>query len=224
MEGSHCGWSHTTSRTPNISFLGNWTQYKDSYAFSLLVIRYRIPQRIFCPFKFSYFDASECREALVVNVGQFTNGKQVSDLHTVLTQYLIWRVKEDVEESIHTKEETIMEVALTPIQNIYYKAIYENNTSFLFKSTKPGRAPSLTNAMMDLRQCYNQLFFIHKSDELILADTSASGPQKSVQEKWYIWSKVMFLMETPPWVLTGLQSLQKNLLRPREIWFFWEIF
>ena len=128
-----------------------------------------------------------------------------------------------MEKSLLPKEETILEVALTPIQKTYYKAIYEKNTSFLFKGAKPGNAPSLMNSMMELRKCCNQLFLVRGAEERILSDTSASGPHKSEQEKSAIWSKVLFLMETPLRILTGLQSLQNNLLSPQER-LFWQTF
>ena len=53
------------------------------------------------------------------------------------------------------KEETILEVTLTPNKKTYYKAIYEKNTSFLFKGAKPGNASSLMNFMMELRKYCN---------------------------------------------------------------------
>ena len=87
-----------------------------------------------------------------------------------------------MEKYILPEEETILEVALTSIQKTYYdKAIYENNTSFLFKGTKPGNALSLMNVIIELRKCFNKLFPIQRDDELILADASASGPHKSEQ-------------------------------------------
>ena len=92
-------------------------------------------------------------------------------------------MKEDVEKLLPPREQTILEVALTPIQNTYYKAIYEKNTSFLFKGSKPGHAPSLMNVMMELRKCCNQLFLIHGAEEHVLADAAAIGPKKLEQEK-----------------------------------------
>ena len=132
---------------------------------------------------FADSDTFESKEAFVEKFGQLTDAKQVSDLHTVLRPYLLRRVKEDVEKSLPPKEETILEVSLTPIQKTYYKAIYEKNTSFLFKGAKPGNAPSLMNVMMELRKCCNHPFLIRGAEERILADAAASGPQKSVQEK-----------------------------------------
>ena len=88
-----------------------------------------------------------------------------------------------MEKYLPPKEETILEVALTPILKTYYKAIYENNTSFLFKGAKPGNAPSLMNVMMELRKCCNQLSLIQVDEERNLADAADSGPHKSEQEK-----------------------------------------
>ena len=79
----------------------------------------------------------------------------MANLHTMLRPYLLRRVKEDVEKALPPKEETILEVTLTPIQKQFYKAVYEKNTAFLFKGTKPSNAPSLMNVMMELRKCCN---------------------------------------------------------------------
>ena len=92
-------------------------------------------------------------------------------------------MKEEVEKSLPPKEETILDVALTPIQNTYYKAIYEKNKSFLFKVAKPRNAPILMNVMMELRKCFNQLFLFYGAEERILDDAVTSGPHKSEQEK-----------------------------------------
>ena len=75
------------------------------------------------------------------------------------------------------------------------------------------------NFMMELRKCCNKLFLIRGSEECILVHAADSGPHKSEQEKSAIWSKVLLLMETPLGVLTGLQSLQNNLLIPQVISF-----
>jgi len=114
------------------------------------------------------------RETFVEKFGQLTDSKQVSALHGILKPYLLRRVKEDVEKSLPPKEETILEVTLTPIQKTYYKAIYERNTSFLFKGSKPSNAPSLMNIMMELRKCCNHPFLIRGVEERIIADASKS--------------------------------------------------
>lgn len=95
------------------------------------------------------------REEFTNQFGQLQDAQQVSDLHTVLRPYLLRRVKEDVEKALPPKEETILEVTLTPIQKQFYKAIYEKNTAFLYKGNKPSNAPSLMNVVMELRKCCN---------------------------------------------------------------------
>lgn len=81
-------------------------------------------------------------------------------------------MKEDVEKSLPPKEETILEVSLTPIQKKYYKAIFERNTAFLFKGTKPSNAPSLMNVMMELRKCCNHPYLVRGAEERILAEAA----------------------------------------------------
>jgi hypothetical protein len=88
------------------------------------------------------------KEDFLEKFGQLTDASQVGELHSVLKPYLLRRVKEDVEKSLPPKEETILEVTLTPIQKQFYKAIYERNTSFLFKGAKPSNSPSLMNVMV----------------------------------------------------------------------------
>jgi len=119
------------------------------------------------------------KEDFVEKFGQLQDSKQVSDLHAVLKPYLLRRVKEDVEKSLPPKEETILEVTLTPIQKAYYKAIYEKNTTFLFKGSKPSNAPSLMNVMMELRKACNHPFLIKGAEERILADAITSFREKA---------------------------------------------
>ena len=71
-------------------------------------------------------------------------------------------MKEDLENYLLPKEETILEVDLTPIKKTYFKEIYKNKTSFLFKGAKPGNDHSLINVIMELRKCCNQLLIFSR--------------------------------------------------------------
>lgn len=113
------------------------------------------------------------RDDFLVKFGAVTDAKQVNDLHTLLKPYLLRRVKEDVEKSLPNKEETILEVSLTPIQKTFYKAIYERNTTYLFKGTKANNAPSLMNVMMELRKCCNHPFLVKGAEDRILNEAAA---------------------------------------------------
>ena len=112
------------------------------------------------------------KDEFLEKFGQLTDAEQVEQLHSVLKPYLLRRVKEDVEKSLPPKEETILEVSLTPAQKQFYKAIYERNTSFLFKGSKPSNAPSLMNVMMELRKCCNHPFLVRGAEERILAESA----------------------------------------------------
>lgn len=113
------------------------------------------------------------KDDFVEKFGELSDASQVSELHAVLKPYLLRRVKEDVEKSLPPKEETILEVTLTPIQKAYYKAIYERNTAFLFKGSKPSNAPSLMNVMMELRKACNHPFLIRGAEDRIINDAIA---------------------------------------------------
>ncbi|KAL3944902.1 MAG: hypothetical protein SGBAC_000993 [Bacillariaceae sp.] len=121
---------------------------------------------------FAEKSAFKSKDEFLEKFGQLTDADQVTELHTVLKPYLLRRMKEDVEKSLPPKEETILEVSLTPVQKKFYKAIYERNTSFLFKGSKPSNAPSLMNVMMELRKCCNHPFLVRGAEDRILADAA----------------------------------------------------
>jgi SNF2 family DNA or RNA helicase len=122
------------------------------------------------------------KDGFLQKFGSVTDAKQVSELHTLLKPFLLRRVKDDVEKSLPPKEETILEVSLTPIQKTYYKAIYERNTSFLFKGAKPSNSPSLMNVMMELRKCCNHPYLVKGAEERILADAAAKLKDASTEK------------------------------------------
>jgi len=103
--------------------------------------------------------------------GDLRDANDVARLHAVLKPHLLRRVKEDVEKSLPPKEETIIEVALTPLQKQLYRAIYEKNTHFLFKGAKSSNQPSLMNIMMELRKCCNHPYLIKGVEERIISET-----------------------------------------------------
>lgn len=98
--------------------------------------------------------------------GDLQDGRQVEDLHNLTKAYILRRVKEDVAEALPPKEETIVEVNLTPLQRQFYQAIFERNTSVLFKEKAPG--PSLMNVMMELRKCCNHAYLNRGVEERIM--------------------------------------------------------
>ena len=99
------------------------------------------------------------REGFVKDFGDLKSAAQLSQLHARLKPYLLRREKEVVEKSVPPKEEIIIDVELTVPQKQYYRAIYEMNTSFLFKGeAKDG--PRLSNLAMELRKCCNHPYLV----------------------------------------------------------------
>jgi SNF2 family DNA or RNA helicase len=136
-------------------------------------------------------DAFDSKEDFLEKFGQLTDADQVNELHSVLKPYLLRRVKEDVEKSLPPKEETILEVSLTPIQKKYYKAIYERNTMFLNKGAKPNNTPSLMNVMMELRKCCNHPFLVRSAEERILTEAAEQmvGGQQDLDYTKLFWEQ-----------------------------------
>lgn len=99
------------------------------------------------------------------NFGDLHEAQQVVDLHKMLKPYLLRRQKEDVEKSLPPKEETIIEVELTPVQKQWYRAIYERNTAFLSRGGNPNNVPNLMNVMMELRKCCNHPYLNNGVEE-----------------------------------------------------------
>lgn len=106
-------------------------------------------------------------EEFLAKFGDLHEARQVADLHKMLKPYLLRRVKEDVEKSLPPKEETIIEVELTPVQKQWYRAIYEKNTSFLSRGGNPNNIPNLMNVMMELRKCCNHPYLNNGVEEIL---------------------------------------------------------
>lgn len=73
------------------------------------------------------------------------------------------------------KQEILVEVELTSIQKQYYRAIYEQKTSFLCrKEAKDG--PSLSNLAMELRKCCLHLFLIKGAEAELYNHFAGEAP------------------------------------------------
>ncbi|MCB2511734.1 hypothetical protein KQ696_15385, partial [Listeria monocytogenes] len=65
------------------------------------------------------------------------------------------------------KEETIVEVELTPVQKQWYRAIYERNPAFLNRGGNSRNVPNLMNVMMELRRCCNHPYLNNGVEEIL---------------------------------------------------------
>jgi SNF2 family DNA or RNA helicase len=93
--------------------------------------------------------------------GSLHTSKQVQKLQKELSPYLLRRMKNDVEKSIPSKEETIVDVELTYTQKTFYRAVLEKNRNFLsMGATVKSNIPSLSNIMMELRKVCNHPYLV----------------------------------------------------------------
>ncbi len=102
--------------------------------------------------------------------GTLTTSDQVTELHGALRPYLLRRMKEDVEKSIPPKEETIVEVELTSIQKQYYRAVLEQNRSFLNRGCVGHNVPHLLNVAIQLRKVCNHPYLLRGVEDKEVGD------------------------------------------------------
>jgi chromodomain-helicase-DNA-binding protein 7 len=113
----------------------------------------------------------ENKDLFTEEFGSLTDASQLQKLHHLLKPYLLRREKENVEKAVPPKEEVIVEVELTISQKQYYRAIYEQNTQFLYKGAiKDG--PRLTNLAMELRKCCNHPFLVKGAESELIREAS----------------------------------------------------
>ncbi|KAK9174564.1 Chromo domain/ SNF2 Atpase/Helicase domain containing protein [Cryptosporidium meleagridis] len=89
--------------------------------------------------------------------------RQLEDLQSELQEYVLRRVKRDVEKSLPNKVERILRVELSPQQTDMYKSILTRNYDELSKTTG-GTKTSLQNICMELKKVCNHPFLIHRPE------------------------------------------------------------
>ena len=88
------------------------------------------------------------------------NRSQVEALQSMISPFMLRRVKEDVAKDIPAKEETVIDVEMTSFQKQYYRAIFEHNHAFLNLGATRQTAPKLMNIQMELRKVCNHPFLL----------------------------------------------------------------
>jgi SNF2 family DNA or RNA helicase len=111
-------------------------------------------------------DRFDSMGAFMKKYGDMKTKDSVDELHDEIRFYILRRLKEDVERSVPPKEETLIEVELTIAQKQYYRALYENNVTFLNQNkARPLDGPSLNNLAMQLRKCCDHVFLLNGIEE-----------------------------------------------------------
>jgi SNF2 family DNA or RNA helicase len=106
------------------------------------------------PFKFPDLDSFQA------NFGNMANRSQVEALQSMISPFMLRRVKEDVAKDIPAKEETVIDVEMTSFQKQYYRAIFEHNHAFLNIGATRQTSPKLMNIQMELRKVCNHPFLL----------------------------------------------------------------
>ena len=127
--------------------------------------------------------------------GNLQDRDHVIALQKLLRVFVLRRLKEDVEDSIPPKEETIIDVELTTKQKAYYRAIYDHNRDFFIhgyvrsglgvnKVSKSGRGPRLINMEMQFRKCCNHPYMlegVEQMEEMGSMNTQSTQSTQSTQ-------------------------------------------
>jgi superfamily II DNA or RNA helicase len=159
------------------------TTLRDEYSYSNCVLLTGTPlqnstEELWTLLNFVDTEAFQHHEDFAKEFGDLKESSQLEKLQKKLGPYLLRRQKENVEKSVPPKEEIIVEVELTVQQKQYYRAIYEQNKSFLFRgATKDG--PRLTNLAMELRKCCNHPFLIRGAELELIKHYTADGAEKT---------------------------------------------
>lgn len=121
--------------------------------------------------------------------GDLQNQQQVASLQRLLVNYVLRRMKEDVEDSIPPKEETIIDVELTTKQKAFYRAIYDHNRDFFIhgyvrsgsgvvKVSGSGRGPRLVSMEMQFRKCCNHPYMLEGVEDMEREELEKADQQK----------------------------------------------
>ena len=125
--------------------------------------------------------------------GNLHDQDHVTALQKLLRVYVLRRLKEDVEDSIPPKEETIIDVVLTTRQKTYYRAIYDHNRDFFIhgyvrtgmgvsKVSRSGRGPRLINMEMQFRKCCNHPYMLEGVEQLEEAENAKANASPDIAD------------------------------------------
>ena len=120
-------------------------------------------------------------KAFTERFGNLDDPAQAKDLYDCMQGLMLRRKKEDVETTIPRKEETIIEVELTPAQLYHYKGVYERQSAYLRASAKNNVHHKLSNIAMELRKICNHPFLIDGAREELVSKAEEQTP-KLMQE------------------------------------------
>ncbi|KAJ3121156.1 hypothetical protein HK100_012506 [Physocladia obscura] len=115
------------------------------------------------PDKFREFEDFE------IDITAENQEEKIKDLQTRLQNYMLRRLKKDVEKSLPTKTERILRVELAPMQLEFYKNIFSRNFAALNKGISAGNQNSLLNICMELKKASNHPYLFPNAENTIVS-------------------------------------------------------
>ncbi|KAJ3105782.1 hypothetical protein HK100_003822, partial [Physocladia obscura] len=115
------------------------------------------------PDKFREFENFE------IDITAENQEEKIKDLQTRLQNYMLRRLKKDVEKSLPTKTERILRVELAPMQLEFYKNIFSRNFTALNKGISAGNQNSLLNICMELKKAANHPYLFPNAENVIVS-------------------------------------------------------
>lgn len=133
---------------------------------------------------------------------EFGNNENTEKLHQIIDPYMIRRVKKQVEKTIGTKEENIIEVELSKSQRNLYRQALENNAS-----QSNGFSFSTNNVKMQLRKICNHPYLLQDVKRSIdsLIDETEKFPD-GLKQLIHCCGKMLFVDK----LLTTLRQDKSN--------------
>ncbi|KAJ3211923.1 hypothetical protein HDU82_004474 [Entophlyctis luteolus] len=138
---------HTTNR-----LLITGTPLQNSVKELVALIQFLMPD------KFREFEDFE------IDISADNQAEKIKDLQTRLQNYMLRRLKKDVEKSLPTKTERILRVELSSMQLEFYKNIFSKNFAALNKGVSAGNQNSLLNICMELKKAANHPYLFPNAE------------------------------------------------------------
>ncbi|KAJ3012364.1 UNVERIFIED_CONTAM: hypothetical protein HDU68_001243 [Siphonaria sp. JEL0065] len=113
------------------------------------------------PDKFREFENFE------IDLGADSQEDKIGDLQKRLQDYMLRRLKKDVEKSLPSKTERILRVELSAMQLEFYKNIFSKNFSALNKGATTGNQMSLLNICMELKKASNHPYLFPNAEVVV---------------------------------------------------------
>jgi chromodomain-helicase-DNA-binding protein 1 len=142
---------HTTNR-----LLVTGTPLQNSVKELLALIEFLMPD------KFSDFENFE------ITIGAENQEDKIKELQKRLQNYMLRRLKKDVEKSLPQKTERILRVELSPMQLEFYKNIFSRNFASLNKNiSSANQKTTLLNIAMELKKAANHPYLFANAEVVV---------------------------------------------------------